>query len=291
MSTKSLFTIIGVLVVLVIISSSAFVVNQYERAVVLQFGALIKADVSPGLHFKIPFVDRVRKFDGRLQTADMVPASFYTIENKRLVVDSYIKWRIKDVSTYYRSTGGDANLAEDRLGQRVADGLRNQFGRRTLHDVVSGQRDELMAELKGTINETANSLLGIEVIDIRVKRIDFPPEVSQSVFARMAADREKEAREYRAQGKEQSEVIKADADRKRVVLEANAYRDAERLRGDGDAKASAIYAAAYGKDPEFYAFTRSLNAYRKSFSGKDDLIVVDPKSDFFRYLKDPLGKK
>jgi len=291
MSTKSLFTIIGVLVVLVVISSSAFVVNQYERAVVLQFGALIKADVSPGLHFKIPFVDRVRKFDGRLQTADMVPASFYTIENKRLVVDSYIKWRIKDVSTYYRSTGGDANLAEDRLGQRVADGLRNQFGRRTLHDVVSGQRDELMAELKGTINETANSLLGIEVIDIRVKRIDFPPEVSQSVFARMAADREKEAREYRAQGKEQSEVIKADADRKRVVLEANAYRDAERLRGDGDAKASAIYAAAYGKDPEFYAFTRSLNAYRKSFSGKDDLIVVDPKSDFFRYLKDPLGKK
>ncbi|RYY73592.1 MAG: protease modulator HflC [Gammaproteobacteria bacterium] len=291
MSTKSLFATIGVLIILVLVSSSAYVVNQYERAVVLQFGALIKSDVSAGLHFKLPFVDRVRKFDGRLQTADMVPASFYTIENKRLVVDSYIKWRIKDVSTYYRSTGGDANLAEDRLGQRVADGLRNQFGRRTLHDVVSGQRDELMAELKKTINETANSLLGIEVIDIRVKRIDFPPEVSQSVFARMAADREKEAREYRAQGKEQSEVIKADADRQRVVLEANAYRDAERLRGEGDAKASAIYAAAYGKDPEFYAFTRSLNAYRKSFSGKDDLIVVDPKSDFFRYLKDPQVRK
>lgn len=291
MSTKSLFTIIGLLFLLIIISSSAYIVNQYERAVVLQFGALIKADVSPGLHFKMPFVDRVRKFDGRLQTADMVPASFYTIENKRLVVDSYIKWRIKDVSTYYRSTGGDAGLAEDRLGQRVADGLRNQFGRRTLHDVVSGQRDELMAELKATINETANSLLGIEVIDIRVKRIDFPPEVSQSVFARMAADREKEAREYRAQGKEQSEVIRADADRQRVVLEANAYRDAERLRGDGDAKAAAIYANAYNKDPEFYSFMRSLNAYRKSFNSKDDLIVVDPKSDFFRYLKDPQGKK
>lgn len=291
MSTKSLVTLMGALLLLALLSSSVYVVNQYERAVVLQFGALIKADVSPGLHFKIPLTDRVRKFDGRLQTADMVPASFYTIENKRLVVDSYIKWRIKDLGTYYRTTGGDSRLAEDRLGQRVADGLRNQFGRRTLHDVVSGQRDELMAELKATINETANSLLGIEVIDIRVKRIDFPPEVSQSVFARMAADREKEAREYRAQGKEQSEVIRADADRQRVVLEANAYRDAERLRGDGDAKAASIYASAYNKDPEFYAFMRSLKAYQKSFSGKDDLIVVDPKSDFFRYLKDPQGKK
>ncbi len=291
MSTKSLMAVMTALILLALVSSSAYVVNQYERAVVLRFGALAKADVSPGLHFKMPLTDRVRKFDGRLQTADMIPASFYTIENKRLVVDSYIKWRIKDVSTYYRTTGGDSRLAEDRLGQRVADGLRNQFGRRTLHDVVSGQRDELMAELKATINETTNTLLGIEVIDIRVKRIDFPPEVSQSVFSRMAADREKEAAEYRAQGKEQSEVIRADADRQKVVLEANAYRDAERLRGEGDAKAAAIYAAAYNKDPEFYAFLRSLNAYKKSFAGKEDLVVVDPKSDFFRYLKDPQGKK
>lgn len=291
MSTKSLAAVMLSLIALALFSSSVYVVNQYERAVVLQFGALIKSDVKPGIHMKIPFTDRVRKFDGRLQTADMIPASFYTIDNKRLVVDSYIKWRIKDVSTYYRTTGGDSRLAEDRLGQRVADGLRNQFGRRTLHDVVSGQRDELMAELKATINESANSLLGIEVIDIRVKRIDFPPELSQTVFSRMAADREKEAAEYRAQGKEQAEVIRADADRKKVVLEANAYRDAERIRGEGDAKAAAIYAAAYTKDPEFYAFMRSLNAYKKSFAGKEDLMVVDPKSDFFRYLKDPQGKK
>lgn len=291
MSTKSLFSLIGLLVLLALISSSVYIVNQYERAVVLRFGALVSSDVKPGIHFKLPLTDKVRRFDGRLLTADMSPESFYTVENKRLVVDSYIKWRIKDVDTYYRTTSGDERLAADRLSQRVADGLRNQFGRRTLHDVVSGQRDELMAELKTTINETANSLLGIEVVDIRVKRIDFPPEVSQSVFARMAADREKEAREYRAQGKEQSEVIKADADRQRVVLEANAFRDAERLRGEGDAKAAAIYAAAYSKDPEFYAFTRSLNAYKKSFSGKDDLMVLDPKSDFFRYLKDPQGKK
>ena len=291
MSTKSLLSIIGVLVLLAIVSSSVYIVNQYERAVVLRFGALVKSDVKPGIHFKVPLVDKVRRFDGRLLTADMSPESFYTVENKRLVVDSYIKWRIKDVDTYYRTTSGDERLAADRLSQRVADGLRNQFGRRTLHDVVSGKRDELMAELKATINESANTLLGIEVVDIRVKRIDFPPEVSQSVFARMAADREKEAREYRAQGKEQAEVIKADADRQRVVLEANAFRDAERLRGEGDAKAAAIYAAAYNKDAEFYAFTRSLNAYRKSFGNKEDLIVLDPKSDFFRYLNNPQGKK
>jgi membrane protease subunit HflC len=291
MSTKSLLGLIGLLVLLAVVSSSVYIVNQYERAVVLRFGALVSSDVKPGIHFKLPLTDKVRRFDGRLLTADMSPESFYTVENKRLVVDSYIKWRIKDVDTYYRTTSGDERLAADRLGQRVADGLRNQFGRRTLHDVVSGQRDELMAELKTTINETANSLLGIEVVDIRVKRIDFPPEVSQSVFARMAADREKEAREYRAQGKEQAEVIRADADRQKVVLEANAFRDAERLRGEGDAKAAAIYATAYNKDPEFYAFTRSLNAYKKSFSGKEDLMVLDPKSDFFRYLNDPQGKK
>ncbi len=291
MSTKSLLGLIGVLVVIAVFSSSVYIVNQYERAVVLRFGALVKSDVKPGIHLKVPLTDKVRRFDGRLLTADMSPESFYTVENKRLVVDSYIKWRIKDVDTYYRTTSGDERLAADRLGQRVADGLRNQFGRRTLHDVVSGKRDELMAELKTTINESANTLLGIEVIDIRVKRIDFPPEVSQSVFARMAADREKEAREYRAQGREQAEVIRADADRQKVVLEANAFRDAERLRGEGDAKAAAIYATAYNKDPEFYAFMRSLNAYKKSFSGKEDLMVLDPKSDFFRYLNDPQGKK
>jgi len=291
MSNKTLVSIVALIVVLVIGSSSVYIVNQIDRAVVLRFGSLIHTDVQPGLHVKMPFTDRVLRFDGRLQTANMNPDSFLTIENKRLVVDSYIKWRIKNVEIYYKKTGGDPRIAADRLSQRVSDGLRNQFGRRTLHDVVSSQRDELMAELKQTMNTSVEANLGIEVVDIRVKRIDFPPEVSQSVYARMAADREKEAREYRAQGKEQSEVIKADADRQKVVLEANAFRDAERLRGEGDAKASAIYSAAYGKDPEFYAFLRSLNAYRKSFDGKENLIVVDPKGDFFRYLKDPQGKK
>lgn len=290
MSNKGFLALILAIIGLLVVSSSVYVVTERERAVVLQFGRLVKADVPPGLHFKLPFAEKVRKFDARLLTADMTPESFFTVENKRLVVDSYIKWQVKDVETYYKATGGDEMLAEDRLAQRVADGLRNQFGRRTLHDVVSGKRDELMSEITASINVDAIKLLGIEVKDIRVKRIDFPPEASQSVFARMAADREKEAREYRSQGKEQAEVIGADADRQRAVLEANAYRDAERIRGEGDAKAAAIFAEAYSKDPEFYSFVRSLNAYRQSFSGKEDLMVVDPKSDFFRYLKDPHGK-
>ncbi len=291
MSNRGFLSLLVIVVVLILGSSSFYIVTEYERAVVLRFGRLVNADVPPGLHFKIPFADKVRKFDGRLLTADMRPESFFTIENKRLIVDSYIKWRVKNVETYYKATGGDETVAAERLAQRVADGLRNQFGRRTLHEVVSGKRDELMSELTFNLNAVSEGLLGLEVIDIRVKRIDLPTDVSDSVFARMAADREKEAREYRSKGKEQAEVIRADADRQRAVLEANAYRDAERLRGDGDAKAAAIYADAYNKDAEFYAFVRSLNAYSATFDGKDDLLVVDPGSDFFRFLKDPAGKK
>jgi len=289
MSTKGFVSLIVLIVGLLIAFNTVYVVTERERAIMLEFGRLVQADIKPGLHFKKPWA-KVSKFDARLLTADMTPESFFTVENKRLVVDSYIKWQVKDVETYYKATNGDEATAENRLAQRVADGLRNQFGRRTLHDVVSGKRDELMSEITASINVDAVKLLGIEVKDIRVKRIDFPPEASQSVFARMAADREKEAREYRSQGKEQAEVIGADADKQRAVLEANAYRDAERIRGDGDAKAAGIFAAAYSKDPEFYRFVRSLNAYRLSFNGKDDLMVVDPKSDFFRYLKDPQGK-
>ena len=291
MSNRGFLALLVVVVALIVGSSSFYIVTEYERAVVLRFGRLVNADVPPGLHFKIPFADKVRKFDGRLLTADMRPESFFTVENKRLIVDSYIKWRVKNVETYYKATGGDETVAAERLAQRVADGLRNQFGRRTLHEVVSGKRDELMSELTFNLNAVSEGLLGLEVVDIRVKRIDLPPDVSDSVFARMAADREKEAREYRSKGKEQAEVIRADADRQRAVLEANAYRDAERLRGDGDANAAAIYAEAYNKDAEFYAFVRSLNAYSATFDGKDDLLVVDPGSDFFRFLKDPSGKK
>lgn len=290
MSSKGIFFFIALLLGLIVAFNSLYVVTEYERAVVLRFGRLVNTDVEPGLHTKVPFAEKVRKFDARLLTADMVEASFFTVENKRLIVDAYIKWRITDVETYYKTTGGLESLAEDRLAQRVADGLRNQFGRRTLHDVVSGKRDELMQEITASINEESIKSLGVEVKDIRVKRVDFPPEVSRPVYDRMSADREKEAREYRAQGKEQAEVIGADADKQRAVLEANAFRDAERIRGDGDAKAAAIYAAAYSKDPEFYSFVRSLNAYKTSFSNKDDLMVLDPNSDFFRYMKDSKGQ-
>lgn len=290
MSNKGLLTLAAVAVLGLLAYSSVFVVTERERAVKLEFGRLVEGDVKPGLHFKKPWAT-VRKFDGRLLTADMEKASFYTVENKRLIVDSYIKWRIVDVEAYYKATGGIEALAVDRLAQRAADGLRNQFGRRTLHDVVSGKRDELMAEITESANKDAGSLIGAEIVDIRVKRVDLPDEVSRSVYERMAADREKEAREYRSQGKEQAEVISADADKQRAILEANAFRDAERIRGEGDAKAASIYAQAFNQDPEFYSFLRSINAYKDTFSGKEDLMVVDPNSDFFRYFKDAQGSK
>lgn len=291
MNNRSFLPLIVLFAALVIVANSVYIVTEYERAVVLRFGGLVQADVEPGLHVKVPFADKVRKFDGRLLTAEMRPESFFTVENKRLIVDSYIKWRVKNVEKYYKATGGDERVAAERVASRVSDGLRNHFGRRTMHEVVSGKRDELMAELTQSMNLVTEDLLGLEVIDIRVKRIDLPSDVSDSVYARMAADREKEAREYRSKGQEQAEVIRADADRQRAVLEATAYRDAERIRGEGDAKAAAIFAEAYTKDAEFYAFVRSLTAYSNTFKGREDLLVVDPDSDFFRYLKDAHGKK
>lgn len=289
MNNKSLMVLSGLLLLVLLAFSSMFIVTEYQRAVMLEFGRLVNADIKPGFHLKKPWAN-VRKFDGRLMTADVRPENFYTSEKKRLVVSYYIKWRVKDVETYYKVTGGDEVRAADLLAKPVADGLRNQFGRRTLHDVVSGKRDELMAEITASTNEQAIEDLGVEVKDIRIKRIDFPDEVSRSVFDRMAADREKEAREYRSSGTAQGETIRADADRQKAVIEAEAYSQAEKIRGEGDAKAAAIFAAAYSKDPEFYNFLRSLNAYRNSFQNKGDLMVVDPGSDFFRYLKDPKGK-
>lgn len=289
MNNKSLVFLMSFLVFLLVVFSSLFVVTEYQRAVLLEFGRLENADLKPGLHFKWPWA-KVKKFDARLMTADARPENFYTSEKKRLVVSYYIKWRVKDAESYYKVTGGDEARAADLLAKPVADGLRNQFGRRTLHDVVSGKRDELMAEITESTNAQAIRDMGVEVKDIRVKRIDFPDEVSRSVFDRMAADREKEAREYRSSGTAQAEKIKADADRQKAVIEAEAYGQAERLRGEGDAKAAAIFASAYSKDPEFYNFVRSLNAYRNAFQNKGDLMVVDPESDFFRYLKDPKGR-
>ena len=283
--------VIVALVGLLALSSTIVVVKETERAVKLRFGKLVETDIEPGLHFKLPFADDVRKFDARILTMDAKPESFYTIEKKRLIVDAFAKWRIQDVDTYYKSTGGSELVAQNRIATRVNDGLRNQFGTRTLREVVSGERDQLLRDLADGLNEKVRKELGIELVDVRVKRIDLPEDVSRDVFRRMTAEREKEARELRSQGKEEAEKIRAAADREKTILEANAYREAEQLRGEGDAKAAKTYASAYSRDPEFYAFVRSLNAYKNSFRSKNDMLLVDPKGDFFKYLNDSKAGK
>lgn len=283
--TNLVKTLIVLIAVLVGINSTLFVVSEFERGVKLRFGKLIESDIQPGLHVKLPFVDNVRIFDARILSVDAQPASFFTKEKKRLIVDSYAKWRIANVEAYYKATGGIESVARNRLANRVNNGLREQFGNRNLQEVVSGERDLLMENITNNLNESVLEELGIEVIDVRVKRIDLPQEVSGPVYRRMTAEREKEARELRSTGKERAEKIRASADRERTIELANAYRDAEQLRGDGDAEAAKIYAQAYQKDPEFYAFVRSLNAYKQSFANKGDIMLVEPDGDFFKYLK------
>ena len=274
-----------VLILLIGVQNTLYVVSEFERGIKLRFGQLIEGDIQPGLHAKLPFIDDVRIFDARILTVDAQPASFFTIEKKRLIVDSYAKWRVANVETYYKATGGVESVAHNRLANRVNNGLRNQFGTRTLREVVSGERDLLMKNITEDLNESVLDSLGIEVVDVRVKRIDLPQEVSSQVFRRMTAEREQEARELRSTGKERAEKIRASADRERTIELANAYRDAEKLRGDGDAEAASIYAQAYQEDPEFYAFVRSLNAYKTSFANKGDILLVEPDSDFFKYMK------
>lgn len=278
------------LVILIGVSNTIYVVSEVERGVKLRFGQMIEADIDPGMHVKIPFVDDVRRFDARILTVDAEPASFFTIEKKRLIVDSYAKWKIANVETYYKATGGVERVAENRLAKRVNDGLRNQFGTRTLHEVVSGERDLLMKNITQELNSSVRDELGIEIVDIRVKRIDLPSEVSSQVFRRMTAERNKEAQELRSTGKEKAERIRASADRERTIELANAYRDSEELRGEGDAEAASVYADAYQQDPEFYAFIRSLNAYKSAFSNKGDILLVEPDSDFFKYLNNQDAK-
>ena len=284
MATRTLVTLIGLFVALVLASSTLFVVKETERAIMLQFGEVVQCDIQPGLHVKVPFVNTVRIFDARVLTLDARPQRYLTLEKKALIVDSFVKWRIDDVAVYYTSTSGDEFTAAKLLASRVDTGLRNQFGERTLTEVVSGERDELMAELLEELNQLVKTEFGIEVVDVRVKRIDLPQEVSESVYGRMRTERESEAREIRSKGKEFAEGKRADADRQETVIEANAYRDAELVRGDGDAKAAAIYAKAFNKDPEFYSFYRSLDAYRKTFGAGGDVMLLEPDSEFFKYM-------
>lgn len=285
---KHFFSLGFLLLAAVLAGNIFFVVKETERAVMLQFGELVNADIESGLHVKIPWVNTVRKFDARIQTEDATPERFLTLEQKALEVDSYAKWRIVDTGQFYVSTRGNVGTAGSLLAQRINDGLRDQIGARTLIEVVAGERDQLMLDLTTELNEATAADIGIEVIDVRVKRIDLPDDVRSSVYDRMITERNREAQEIRSRGEELAIGIRADADRQVIIYEAEAYRDAEQIRGEGDAEATAIYAGAYTKDEEFFAFTRSLNAYRETFSTKNDVLLLDPDSDYFKYLKDGL---
>ena len=284
MKKSNIFISAFSLIAVIFISQSLFVVSEVERAVKLRFGEIVQFDVEPGLHFKWPIINSVRYFDSRILTLDAQPQRYLTSEKKALMVDSFIKWRVKDVAKYFTTTGGDEERAKRHLSQRVDTGLRNEFGVRTVKEVVSGERDQLMNSLTSMLDEIAQDELGVEVIDLRVKRIDLPLEVSESVYNRMRTERQRLARELRAQGNEVAEKIRATADKDKTVILADAYRMAEEIKGDGDAEATATYASAFTKDPEFYDFTRSLKAYQSTIETKGDILLIDPDSDFFKYL-------
>ena len=283
--------LIGLVVVLVLLSMSAYIVDQRRSVIVFQLGEMIDVKTQPGLYFKVPLWHNVRYFDARILTMDSVePERFITAEKKNVMVDSYVKWRIADVKQYYISVGGDEERAETRLMQTVNSSMREEFGKRTISEVVSGERDKIMVVLRNKADFDARKI-GVEVLDVRLKRVDFPAEISDSVYRRMDAERKRVANELRATGNADSEKIRADADRQREVILANAYRDAQKIKGDGDAKASALYAGAFGRNSEFYSFYRSLDAYKKSFASKGDVLVIDPSSSFFKYLKNSKSGK
>ncbi len=283
MNTKATGYLLGAVIMGAIVYSSAFVVNQWELAIKLRLGEIVDADYDPGLHWMVPLVNNVMKFDKRIQTLDAKPERFLTIEKKFVVVDSYAKWRISNVAQYFRSTGGDPTKTSRLLSERINTALRDEFGKRTIQEAISGERAEIMELLKKDADEKAGEL-GVEIVDVRVKRIDFPRDVSDSVYDRMRTERERVAAELRAQGEEKAERIKADADRQETVIKAEAYKAAEEMRGEGDAKAAEIYANAYNKNREFYSFYRSLRAYRTVFEKGGDVMVLQPDSEFFEYF-------
>ena len=275
--------IVGLASIVLVTVMSVFTVGQNEKVIKFRLGEIVKNDYAPGLHFKIPFINNVKKFDGRIQTMDAKPERFLTAEKKNVIVDSFVKWRIGNVSTFYTSVAGDIDQANLRLDQIIKDAFRSEFSKRNIKQLISTDRSAIREILTNNSKAVAAEL-GMEIVDVQVMRIDLPPEVSSSVFRRMEAERERVAREFRSQGAEAAERIRADADRQRVVTLANAFRDAEKLRGEGDATSSEIYANAFGADAEFFAFYRSLNAYKKSFSN-GSMMVLDPDSDFFKYFK------
>ncbi|MDH5232486.1 MAG: protease modulator HflC [Gammaproteobacteria bacterium] len=273
-----------VVVLAVVAMFSLFTVDEREKAIMFRFGEIVKTDFEPGLHFKLPVVNNIRKFDSRILTVDASPEEFLTSEKKNVIVDSFVKWRITDPGEYYKAMGGDERNASNRISQIVKDGLRNEFGKRTIQEAVSGERSQIMDNLKISSRSQLTEF-GIEIVDVRVKRIDLPRNVSTSVYDRMEAERGRVAKDLRSKGEEEAEKVQADADRQREIIIAEAYRDSEQIKGVGDAESAKIYANAYNGDPEFYSFYRSLNAYKTSFSNKDDVIVLEPDAEFFKYFK------
>jgi membrane protease subunit HflC len=279
-----------VIVALLLVSGTLYTVDQRQNAIVFQLGEVKEVVQKPGLHLKIPLLQNVRLFDMRILTFDDAePLRFITSEKKPLLVDSFVKWRITDVKQYYVSVQGDEFRAATRIKQTISDGLQAEFGRRNMHDVVSGHREEIMSEVRQKAGVDLKRI-GVEIIDVRLKRVDLPQDVSDSVFGRMQAERKRIANEQRSTGAAEAEKIRADADRQREIIVAEAYRDSQRIRGDGDAKSAAIYAAAFNQNPEFFAFYRSMDAYRSVFRGRNDLMLLESNSDFLRYFRDSLGK-
>ncbi|MGB7815699.1 MAG: protease modulator HflC [Methylotenera sp.] len=284
--------LIGLFVVLVLLTMSAYTVDQREYALLFRLGEIVAVKKEPGLYFKTPLVENVKYFDKRIVTLDWeAPARFNTSENKYMMVDSFVKWRIIDPAKYYVSIkeGGEA-AAEDRLSKVVNAGFRYEFGKRTVHDVIAGERDVIMANLRKRADGEARQI-GIQVVDVRLKRVDYSEEISKSVYARMISERNSIANQLRSEGAAASEKTRADADKQREVIIAEAFREAQKIKGDGDAKAAEIYSEAYGKNPEFYAFYRSQEAYKNSFKNKSDVMVLDPNSDFFKYMRGAGGSK
>lgn len=275
------------LLVLSVLSSTVYTIRETQRGVLMQFGEIIDPDLKAGIGFKLPFMHEIRKFDARTQVSDSERTEYLTQENKFLIVDAYVLWKVADVKKYFTVTGGDNSKAELLLMARVKDSLKNKVSERTVQEVVAGRRDQLMKELTQDANKITRAEFGIEVVDVRVKRVDFPDSIAESIYNRMQTEREREAREYRSQGNELAETIKAEAEREQKVLLAEAYRQAETLRGEGDATAAAIAGASFSKDAEFYRFYRSMQAYRGSFNKPNDMMVLKGDSEFLRYMRQP----
>lgn len=290
MGIAKILSLVVAVAVLILVSNSLFTVDERQKVIMFEFGEITKDDFAPGLHWKVPVMNNIRKFDDRILTLDSEPEFYLTLAKKNVIVDSFVKWRIKDVARFFTANSGDEIVALNKLSQIVRNGLRDEFGKRTIQEAISGERNQIMEILTVKANLLVAEL-GMEIVDVRIKRIDFPDKISQSVYERMEAERKRVANETRSRGAEAAERIQADADRQRTILLAEAYRDSEQIRGEGDSKASDIYAKAYTKNPEFYSLYRSLTAYKKSFSQKSDILVVEPDSDFFKYFTSSRAKK